>query len=87
LGAVLIGVKYTAAYGAIGSFIALLLWCYWGVSIILFGAEYAQVLSDQRRGHDDCSTDEELAPLEQRLLRQARKLAALPYPASLKKSA
>ncbi len=49
LGAVLIGVRYTAAYGAIGSFIALLLWCYWGVSIIFFGAEYAQVLSDGRR--------------------------------------
>jgi membrane protein len=49
LGAVLIGVRYTAAYGAIGSFIALLLWCYWGVSIIFFGAEYAQVLSDDRR--------------------------------------
>lgn len=45
LGAVLIGMKYTAAYGAIGSFIALLLWCYWGVSIIFFGAEYVQVLS------------------------------------------
>lgn len=49
LGAVLIGVRYTAAYGAIGSFIALLLWCYWGVSIIFFGAEYAQVLSDERQ--------------------------------------
>ena len=49
LGAVLIGVRYTTAYGAIGSFIAMLLWCYWGVSIIFFGAEYAQVLSDGRR--------------------------------------
>jgi membrane protein len=53
LGAVLIGVRYTAAYGAIGSFIALLLWCYWGVSIIFFGAEYAQVLSDYRRQRKD----------------------------------
>lgn len=49
LAAVLIGVRHTAAYGAIGSFIALLLWCYWGVSIIFFGAEYAQVLSDERQ--------------------------------------
>lgn len=49
LGAVLIGVKYTTAYGAIGSFIAMLLWAYWGVSIIFFGAEYAQVLSEERR--------------------------------------
>ncbi|MFO1065713.1 MAG: YihY/virulence factor BrkB family protein [Pirellulales bacterium] len=49
LGAIVIGVRYTAAYGAIGSFIALLLWCYWGVSIIFLGAEYAQVLSERRR--------------------------------------
>ncbi len=53
LGAVLIGVRYTTAYGAIGSFIALLLWCYWGVSIIFFGAEYAQVLSDDRQKLSD----------------------------------
>ncbi len=59
LGAVLIGVKYTTAYGAIGSFIAMLLWCYWGVSIIFFGAEYAQVLSENRNQ----SADE---PIEQK---------------------
>lgn len=41
----LIGMRYTAAYGAIGSFIALLLWFYWGVTILFFGAEYVQVLS------------------------------------------
>ncbi len=45
LSAFLIGMRYTAAYGAIGSFIALLLWFYWGVSILFFGAEYVQVLS------------------------------------------
>lgn len=56
LGAVLIGVKYTTAYGAIGSFIAMLLWAYWGVSILFFGAEYAQVLSEERRlRKDSCS--------------------------------
>jgi membrane protein len=41
----LIGMHYTTAYGAIGSFIALLLWFYWGVSLLLFGAEYVLVLS------------------------------------------
>ena len=41
----LIGTHYTTAYGAIGSFIALLLWFYWGVTILFFGAEYVQVLS------------------------------------------
>ncbi len=44
LGMFLIGMRYTAAYGAIGSFIALLLWFYYGVSIFFFGAEYVQVL-------------------------------------------
>ncbi len=41
----LIGMRYSSAYGAIGSFIALLLWFYWGVTILLFGAEYVKVLS------------------------------------------
>lgn len=45
LSAFLIGMRYTTAYGAIGSFIALLLWFYWGVTILFFGAEYVQVLS------------------------------------------
>ncbi len=47
LGMFLIGMQYTSAYGVIGSFIAILLWCYYGMSIIFFGAEYVQVL--QRR--------------------------------------
>ena len=47
LSAFLIGVKYTTAYGAIGSFIALLLWFYWGVTILFFGAEYVKVLSQK----------------------------------------
>lgn len=45
----LIGVKYTTAYGAIGSFIALLLWFYWGVTILFFGAEYVKVLSQKHQ--------------------------------------
>lgn len=47
LGMFLIGMQYTSAYGVIGSFIAILLWCYYGMSIVFFGAEYVQVL--QRR--------------------------------------
>jgi membrane protein len=50
LGAFFIGMRYTTAYGAIGSFIALLLWCYYGISILFFGAEYVQVLELRRRG-------------------------------------
>jgi hypothetical protein len=41
--------RYTSAYGAIGSFIAILLWCYYGISILFFGAEYVQVLELKRR--------------------------------------
>jgi membrane protein len=49
LGVFFIGMRYTTAYGAIGSFIALLLWCYYGISIIFFGAEYVQVLEVRRK--------------------------------------
>jgi membrane protein len=42
--------KYTSAYGVIGAFMAVLLWCYYAVTIILLGAEYIQVIS--RRGAD-----------------------------------
>ena len=49
LGAFFIGMRYTTAYGAIGSFIALLLWCYYGISILFFGAEYVQILESRRR--------------------------------------
>ena len=49
LGMFLIGMRYTTAYGVIGTFIALLLWCYYGISIIFFGAEYVQVLEVRRQ--------------------------------------
>jgi len=52
LGAFFIGMRYTTAYGAIGSFIALLLWCYYGISILFFGAEYVQVLEIRRRSRE-----------------------------------
>ncbi len=65
LSTTLIGMKYTTAYGAIGSFIALLLWCYWGVSIIFFGAEYVQVLSECN--HDSVSIEDSHAQSDQTL--------------------
>jgi membrane protein len=40
--------RYTSAYGAIGSFIALLLWCYYAISILFFGAEYVQAIETRR---------------------------------------
>jgi membrane protein len=40
----LIGSKYTIAYGVVGSFLGLLLWCYYGMAVLLLGAEYIQVV-------------------------------------------
>jgi membrane protein len=37
--------KYTSAYGVIGAFLAVLLWCYYAVTIVLLGAEYIQIIS------------------------------------------
>ena len=56
LGVFLIGMRYSSAYGAVGSFIAILLWCYYGISILFFGAEYVQVLQLRRQGSP--TTDE-----------------------------
>lgn len=58
LSAFLIGMRYTTAYGAIGSFIALLLWFYWGVTILFFGAEYVQVLSQKHAKETDEASGE-----------------------------
>jgi membrane protein len=60
LGVFLIGMRYTTAYGAIGSFIAILLWCYYGISILFFGAEYVQVLQLRRSGQATTSVLETL---------------------------
>ncbi len=38
----LVGTKYSSAYGVVGSFIAVMLWIYYGVSVLFLGAEYVQ---------------------------------------------
>ena len=58
LGVFLIGMRYSSAYGAVGSFIAILLWCYYGISILFFGAEYVQVLQLRRRGSPTTAEEE-----------------------------
>jgi len=40
LGRLVIGTKYTDAYGLIGSFLAVLLWCYYAIAFVFLGAEY-----------------------------------------------
>jgi membrane protein len=56
LAVVLIGTKYTSAYGVIGSFIGLMLWCYYAVAVLLLGAEYIQVITapDAASGSNAC---------------------------------
>lgn len=40
LGALVIGTRYSDAYGLIGSFLAVLLWCYYAIALVFLGAEY-----------------------------------------------
>jgi len=44
--------KYASAYGVIGAFLAILLWCYYAVAIILIGAEYIQVIRTRHKAQD-----------------------------------
>jgi membrane protein len=55
LSALLIGTRYTDAYGVVGSFIALMLWCYYAVAVLLLGAEYIQVSWNRSRKRSDRS--------------------------------
>ena len=63
LGVFLIGMRYSSAYGAVGSFIAILLWCYYGISILFYGAEYVQVLQLRRQGSSTTGSAEVESPM------------------------
>jgi membrane protein len=45
LAAVVIGQRYNNAYGIVGAFLAIMLWTYYAASVMLYGAEYVQTLS------------------------------------------
>ena len=47
LASFVIGGKYSSAYGVVGSFIAIMLWIYYAVAMLFFGAEYVQVSSGE----------------------------------------
>jgi len=64
----------TSAYGAAGSIVALLLWCYYAAQIIFLGAEFTRVTTLSRGGRD-------FAPLEKPLERV--RLAHVPPPQQL----
>lgn len=40
----LVGAKYSSAYGVVGSFIAVLLWIYYAMTVLFLGAEYIQCI-------------------------------------------
>lgn len=49
LASYLIGSKYSSAYGAAGSMLAILLWCFYAVTTLFLGAEYIQELRARSR--------------------------------------
>jgi membrane protein len=53
LASYVIGQQYTSAYGVIGSFLAVMLWCYYVIAILFLGAEYAQAMGSV--GEKSCS--------------------------------
>jgi membrane protein len=47
LSAYVIGTRYTSAYGLVGSFLAVQLWCYYAVAVILFSGEYLKEICSE----------------------------------------
>lgn len=68
LGVYLGHAKVTSAYGAAGSLVALLLWCYYAAQIVFLGAEFTRVTAMSNGGRDFSPLDR---PREQ--VRQASK--------------
>lgn len=54
-----IGDKYTSAYGLLGSLIAIMLWGYYACTVVFIGAEFTQLLDEElvaaRESNDDPS--------------------------------
>ena len=44
----LLRLNYPTAYGIIGSFLAIMLWAYYAMLVVLFGAEYVRVRQSER---------------------------------------
>jgi membrane protein len=51
-----------SAYGVVGAFLAVLLWCYYAVAIVLFGGEYIQVLRIRARARRRAAHAESTEP-------------------------
>jgi membrane protein len=55
----LIGARYSSAYGLVGSFIAILAWCYYAVTVILLGAEFVRIRMTSTSATVDVEGDDE----------------------------
>ncbi len=51
LAAYLIGTTYSSAYGVVGTFIGLLVWCYYACLIVYVGAEYVRICPECVESH------------------------------------
>lgn len=60
LGFYLAQAKITSAYGAAGSLVALLLWCYYAAQIVFLGAEFTRVTTLSKGGRDFSPLDRPL---------------------------
>jgi membrane protein len=49
LAAYLLQLNYPSAYGVVGSFLAVMLWAYYASLVILLGAEYVRVITEESR--------------------------------------
>jgi membrane protein len=74
LGFYLAQARITSAYGAAGSIVALLLWCYYAAQIVFLGAEFTRVTTISNGGRDFSALDR---PLER------VRLAHIPPPGTL----
>lgn len=63
----LVGSRYDSAYGVVGSFIAVMLWVYYGVTVLFLGAEYVQVVCLRRQAQAKTTS-----PADGALIRPAR---------------
>jgi membrane protein len=68
LAAIVIGQRYTSAYGVIGSLLAIMLWVYYCVAVVFVGAEYIQVLREQHESMNDQIDPLKAGPTSRRVL-------------------
>ncbi len=59
---ILIGTRYTNAYGTLGSFLAVLLWLYYASHLLFLGAEFIQFLCAMRHKANSCLMFQNLEP-------------------------